>query len=211
MAVKAVIQISDLSNVSQNEHPDHAHIKALLSNDSKGISLIYTRFSGKIERYVCGNSGNAHDARDLFQDALLDIARQAAKPDFVLTCPFEAYLYMVCHGKWMNELKKRQRQKVTIGHFDGYTQNEAADTLAERTLTETNQDALFAHFFEKLPNLCKDLIRSAWTGESLIEVAERLGKSYAYVRKRKGECIKHLTDSIRESPDFNKPQTLYGS
>ena len=183
-------------------HPDSYYIQALLNHDNRVIAAIYERFANRIERYVCANNGDVHDACDVFQDALMAIARQARRPDFVLTCPFEAYLYMVCRGKWLNELKRRQRAVVTIAEAAGFSDKEDAGVLADSTLWEDARDQLFLRVFEQLSAGCRQLLELAWSGISMQQVHIQLNLSYPYVRKRKSECIALLMDRIKNSPEF---------
>ena len=184
-------------------HPDFHHIQALLDNDSRGIEAIYQHFAGRIEQFVRANNGTTDDARDMFQESLLVITRQARRPGFRLLCPFEAYLYMVCRGRWFNELKRRQRAAVTINAAGGFTDNEDAGSLADTALREEARDHLFRRFFEQLPAGCRQLLQLAWTPDtSMKEVSTQLGVSYNYARKRKSECIAQLMGWIRSAPEF---------
>jgi RNA polymerase sigma factor (sigma-70 family) len=185
-----------------SSHPDSQLIQALLDNDHRGISTIYTRFAARIERFVCANSGSPDDARDVFQDALLAVTRQARRPGFILTCPFEAYLYLVCRGKWLNELRRRKRAAVTISETEGFLDTVEAGVLADTVLYEDARNNLFRRFFDQLSENCRELIRLSWTGISMEEVSNNLGITYGYARKRKSECIAQLTAWIHASPEF---------
>lgn len=188
-------------------HPDFHYIQSLLDNDSPGIESIYTRFAARIERFVRANSGDTDDARDVFQESLLCITRQARRPDFQLTCPFEAYLYLVCRGRWLNELKRRRNAAVTIAEAGGFTDNTDAGALADHALREEARERLFRHFFDKLSAGCRQLLQLAWTpGLSMEEVSVRLNVSYGYARKRKSECIAQLMGWIRAAPEFSTLQ-----
>jgi RNA polymerase sigma factor (sigma-70 family) len=187
-------------------HPDQRYIQALLDNHHPLIVDIYTRFTRRVERLVCTNSGTSSDAADVLQEALVAITRQARRPEgLTLTCPFEAYLLLVCRGKWLNELERRRRSGVTFTDPTGFN-TEAADpaahALAHQTLLEAERDRLFWHHFERLPESCRQLLRLAWSGRGMQEVAELLQFTYAYARKRKAECVAHLTASVQASPGY---------
>ncbi len=188
--------------MSYTPHPDHRYIVALLENDHRLIAEIYQRYAGRIERLICANSGTPDDARDIFQEALLTITRQARNQGLVLTCPFEAYLYLVCRGRWLNELKRRKRSGVTIQETERFKDVSEADALADAALINDERQRLFQYFFEKLSDSCKALLRLSWSGISMQEVAEQLGYTYAYARKRKSECVSQLTTWIQASPHF---------
>ncbi len=183
-------------------HPDTRYITALLSNDNQITTEIYARFAERIERMVLTNSGNSDDARDVFQEGLISISRQARRPNFVLTCPFEAFLLCVCRGKWLNELRRRRREEVTIGHFEGYSDVHLAKDLADALLREEDRDRLFRLCFEQLGASCRQLLHLAWTGLSMEQVSKEMGISYGYSRKHKSECIGQLMNRVQQSPEF---------
>lgn len=183
-------------------HPDNHYLQALLDSDYQGIAALYTQFAARIERFVCANGGTSDDACDVLQDALLAITRQARRPGFQLTCPFEAYLYLVSKGKWFNELKRRRRAAVTSWEAGGFEASEDAGLLAEETLREAERDQLFRHYFEQLAAGCRQLIQLSWSGLSMEEVGQQLGVSYGYARKRKSECLAQLIGWIKASPAY---------
>jgi len=182
-------------------HPDYKYIKALLNNDFQVVEEIYRRFANRILQFVCANQGNHADAEDVFQDSLLLIARQAERPGFQLTCPFEAYLYMVCRGRWLNELKRRKRSVVTFAPIEGF-ENEAAEQLSEKLFQEEARDLLFRTALSEISAACQQIIQLAWTGIGMEAVAQQLGFTYAYARKRKAECIAILIERIKKSPEY---------
>lgn len=178
-------------------HPDHRYIIALLSNDHQGITEIYTRFSKQIEQMVLANHGDADDACDVFQDALIAISRQAKRPGFVLNCPFSAYLMCVCKGKWNNELKRRHQETVTISRSDGYRAPEDAEVLAEIALRDENRYLLFRQCFEQLSAGCRQILQLSWSGMSMAKVSQQLGITYSFARKRKSECAAKLVKQVK--------------
>src|SRR5215213_5482268 len=88
-------------------HPDQKYIEALVNNESSLIEEIYFKFFGDIEKKIKQLSGNEHEAKDIFQEALTDLFHMGKK-GFQLhdTCSFRYFLGVLCHNKWINELKK---------------------------------------------------------------------------------------------------------
>src|SRR6476659_1570604 len=101
-------------------HPDQRYIDALLSNNTSLHEELYKKFSAKIKWMVLQNSGTGADAGDIFQDALMSIYSRAKGGNFILTCPFDAFIYAVCRNKWLKELNKRQRKRVTFKDIEEY-------------------------------------------------------------------------------------------
>ena len=62
----------------------------------------YAKYIHSIARrsknYILRNSGNESDAADIFNEGLMAIMRRARRGALQLTCPFGAYLMMVCRS-----------------------------------------------------------------------------------------------------------------
>src|SRR3546814_10484057 len=112
-------------------HPDQRFISYLQSNYNQGITEIYTLYAPKIARMIQYNRGDPADAADIMQEALMDICRMSADGKFKLTCPFEAFLVMVCKRKWLNVLKKKSGSPVTKSIDDGFTIDKSDEEAAE--------------------------------------------------------------------------------
>jgi len=182
-------------------HNDQHYISGLMNNRPDTIQDIYRQFYPRIQRYILQNSGKEADAADIFQEAMVAIFQRARKGGFELTCPFEAYLLVICRNLWINELKKRQRQEVTNQEATLY-KDEAVEQLSAETELDQARDRFFWQKFKGLGPSCQDILKLSWTGISLQEVASQLDISYQYVRKKKSECVKRLMELVREDPAF---------
>lgn len=184
-------------------HSDHKYIEALARNDSVLIEEIYRRFANGIKWMVLKNSGSETDAADLFQEVLIELHRKATQQNFVLTCPFEAFLHLVCRNRWINELHKRKGHNVTISGEEGFdVSGDVAENYEALLIMEKRKNLVE----EKLASLgegCRDLLSLSWSGKPLQEVAEILKFTYAYVRKKKTECMSKLISLVKEAPGFS--------
>ncbi len=178
-------------------HTDQRFIIALLQNDATIINEIYERFSQKVKTHILQNNGSEDDAADIFQEALVDIYRQAKEKGLLLTCPFEAFLLLICKRKWLNELKKRGRRPVTTGTDELFNIGEDVFAMAEQLQARDDRAKLFLTMFEKLGERCREIIRLCLGGQPQEEVAASLQVTYAYLRKKKSECMATLLKSIR--------------
>lgn len=186
------------------QHPDQKYVEALLKNDPLVLEELYEKFSGKIKWMILQNSGTETDAADIFQDALISIYNKAKTGDFELTCPMEAFLYLICKNKWLNVLNKRKTQKVTNTDTEGFNYiGEDSFRLAEDCIMHQERSALLAEKLSQMGESCKNLLKLSWSGLSMDEVAKQLNVSYAYARKKKSECMAKLITLVRQSPKFN--------
>ncbi|HZH87558.1 MAG TPA: RNA polymerase sigma factor [Chitinophagaceae bacterium] len=182
-------------------HSDKIFLTYLKENDIKGINEIYLLFAGKVKGYILNNSGNADDAADIFQEALIDIFHLANKPDFVLTCPFEAFLFIICKRKWLNELKKRSQKPVTELH-DYVSYSEDSVKVVEVYANQIEEEHTIMAILETMGDRCKSIIKACMGTDSQSIIAEKLGLSYAYLRKKKSECMSQLRNLVADHPVF---------
>ncbi|XCF06328.1 sigma-70 family RNA polymerase sigma factor [Tamlana crocina] len=184
-------------------HEDQKYINGLLENNSFIIQAIYDKFVPKVVNYIKQNSGDADKAQDVVQDTLMTIYNQASQKKLQLTCPFDAYFFLLCKRKWLNELKKSSNKEVTINE-EVLSKDDDAQELAFETSVFGEKQKLFAEMFAQLGDACKDLLKAAFKIKSMEEVAKSLGVTYAYARKKKSLCIGKLTKLVQGSPKFNQ-------
>ncbi|MDX1272205.1 RNA polymerase sigma factor [Bizionia paragorgiae] len=187
-------------------HEDQKYINGLLQNNSFIIQAIYDKFVPKVINYIKQNSGSAPQAKDIIQEVLITIYNQAQQKGLQLTCPFEAYFFLLCKRKWLNELKKNSNKEVTINE-EVLSKDDDAFTLASETTVFGEQQELFNTMFQKLGDACKELLKATFKIKSMEEVAKSLNITYAYARKKKSLCIGKLTKLVQESPKFKQINT----
>ncbi|MFC0603756.1 RNA polymerase sigma factor [Winogradskyella pulchriflava] len=184
-------------------HEDQKYIDGLAKNNGFIIQTIYDKFVPKVVNYIKQNSGDTAKAQDIVQDTLVTIYNQAHQKDLQLTCPFDAYFFLLCKRKWLNELKKNNKKEVTINE-EVLSKDDAAQQLSFETSIFEEKQALFNEMFQKLGDACKDLLKATFKIKSMEEVAASLNVSYAYARKKKSLCIGQLTKLVQASPKFNQ-------
>jgi RNA polymerase sigma factor (sigma-70 family) len=184
-------------------HSDQKYIQALVDNNELLLNELYDKFSCKIRRLIINNHGSEADAADIFQETLLTICQKAKGQNFVLTCPIDAFIYLVAKDKWINELAKRKSHKVTFIDSYGYDKiGEDTFKIAEEIVLERARKELIAAKVEELSESCKQLLKLSWEEKSLKEVAEILKLKYGYVRKKKSECMAKLIELVKQCPEF---------
>ncbi|MGM0581091.1 MAG: RNA polymerase sigma factor [Bacteroidota bacterium] len=184
------------------KHPDQYYVDGIKQNDSNVIREIYDSYSEKVINFICKNSGNESQAADIIQEVLITIFKQAQNEGLTLTCPFDAYFFLLCKRKWLNELKKNSKEQVT-SNSDHLSIVDSAYEMAEETALLEEKELLFQEMFQKLSDTCKDLLKTSFKINNMEEVAKKLDISYAYARKKKSLCVGKLTELVRSSPKYN--------
>lgn len=182
-------------------HPDQIYIVGLANNDSAIIQMIYKKFVPKVVSYIRNNSGDEDKAQDVVQEIMILLFNQAKTNKLQLTCPFDAYFFLLCKRKWLNEIKKSSNNGVTIDE-DLLSNNEYTEQMVIETEMFDEKQQLYDMMFQKLGDKCQELLKLSFTIKSMEEVAEKLNVTYGYVRKKKSLCIGQLTQWIQETNRF---------
>lgn len=178
-------------------HVDQRYLEGLLQNDRIVVREIYDRFAGKIKTYVVQNSGSEEDAADIMQESLIEIYNMAGDRNLQLTCPFEAFLLLICKRKWLNHLRKKSRAPVTNMPAQVFDINGPADDMVGQWQDYEQRKALFDEMFERLSEKCREVIQKSLSANSQEELAQQMGVSYGYLRKKKSECMGTLVQLIK--------------
>jgi DNA-directed RNA polymerase specialized sigma24 family protein len=126
------------------QHSDKKYIDALLTNDEPLLKELYQKCFGKIKNFVTNNHGTNDDAWDLLQEAMLSIFYKLKQQPFILTCPFDAFVYIVCRNLWIKELRKKHENRVTLAMEEGYSVRGEDDiALAEACRQQQDRRKLF--------------------------------------------------------------------
>jgi RNA polymerase sigma factor (sigma-70 family) len=184
--------------MANNLHADQLYIDGLASNNSAVINDIYKKFVPKVIHYIKTNSGNEDQAQDVVQEIMILLFNQAKANKLQLTCPFDAYFFLLCKRRWLNEIKKSSNKGVTISDEFAST-NEPTDEMVSQTEIFDEKQQLFDAMFQKLGDKCQEILKLSFTIKSMEEVAEKLNVTYGYVRKKKSLCVGQLTTWIQES------------
>ena len=184
-------------------HEDQKYINGLVNNNAFIIQSIYDKFTHKVINYIKQNSGTTDSAKDIIQESIITIYHQAKDKNLQLTCPFDAYFFLVCKRKWLNQLKKTSNKEVTINE-EVLSKDDGAQELAFETSLYEQQQGLFNQMFQQLGKACKDLLTTTFKIKSMEEVAKSLGVTYAYARKKKSLCMGKLTGLIQASSEYKR-------
>lgn len=179
-------------------HPDQLYIEGLLQNNSAIINAIYKKFVPKVKNYIRTNSGDDDEAQDVIQEVLITIYNQAKTSGLQLTCPFDAYFFLLCKRRWLNELKKSSNKEVTL-QDENVSIDESVQEMTIQTEVFDDKQSLFDEMFQKLGEKCQEVLKLSFVTKTMEEVAEKLNVTYGYVRKKKSLCTGQLTEMIQQS------------
>ncbi len=183
-------------------HIDQIYIQYLKDNDSKGIQLIYNKYARQIVTLIQKNNGTEDDGYDMLQESLVDIYHMARERNFELTTNFGSFLALVCKRKWLNVLKKNQKIQVTKTSEDLFHIEDHSQYEWEEMISKVDKENKVMNILDTLGKSCQEIIKRCLVEKHQEQIAESMGISYAYLRKKKSECMASLIQKIKQSGIF---------
>lgn len=128
--------------------------------NQKAIESLYTCYPS-IQKFIKNNGGNEADAKDMFQDALIILYKNAQNPEFNLSCTPLTYIFSVVRFLWKDALKKKNREIATEdsninrnefieNDIDYYSANRKKINHVLKFIGEKCKAILKAYYYEKL-------------------------------------------------------------
>jgi RNA polymerase sigma factor (sigma-70 family) len=189
----------DLTKVQQ--HSGTPFYKAIKDHSPEFLELMYTRNYPNLEVYIIQNSGNAEDARDIYQEGFIAVWRNIQLGKFHPSTEkeFSAYLFRVCKNKWIDQLRKNKTRPVeAVGN---------ADKLEARHI-ETEEDEKYKYLiqvrenFLQLGDKCREILSMFYyRKKNLKEIADQYGMTEASAKNSKYRCLQKLRELV-----FNNSQ-----
>jgi RNA polymerase sigma factor (sigma-70 family) len=142
--------------------------------------------------------GTSEDAKDIFQDGIMIMLEKIDSRQFTLTCRFKTFLYCVCENLWKSALDKRHAAS------NYFTRKVDPDDEKEFTELIDNKlhEEIFHEVFESLGPVSKKILKLYWQDVPPQEIADKLGYTYGYVRKKKCEAQIELTEKVKKHPGY---------
>ena len=175
-------------------------IRWILNNEAPVLGEIYRKFLPVLFGMLRRNGGTFEDARDVFQEALVVVFHHAARPGFQLSAPFQSYLLGISRFIWLRQLKKNARLEVTSEPEERFDIEEDL----EQRIFESEKRNLYREKFKRLGADCRQLLQRFFDREPLLHIAEDMGYTADYVKKKNKVCKAKLMELIQNDPRFGE-------
>lgn len=173
-----------------NRHEDHRYIEALRKGDNLLLEELYENYSKTVTRWVMNNSGNLADARDVFQEAIIALYNKACDPSYLLTCPIGGLLVQICKNKWIDQIRKKNKDtEVRIIEKERYTGEQGTTSQLEIIEEEEIRQSKLDKAFAQLSELCQQLLKLYAKGLKADAIRVQLGmENTNTLYRRKNAC-----------------------
>jgi len=187
-------------SASVKEYTDTEIIECLRNRQSYVVRYLSDRYLPMVRLMVTQLGGNSEDAKDIFQEGLMIMLEKIDNKEFALTCKFKTFLYCVCENLWKSVLVKRQAAaNYLIRRVEADDQKDITELMDNNLCKE-----IFISVFETLDPVGKNILKLYWEEMSPQKIADKLGYTYGYVRKKKCEAQAELTEKVKRHPDYKR-------
>lgn len=181
-------------------------IRGILEGEPVVVSQFYTDNLPKVTRYILKNSGDAVDAQDIFQDAMMLVYQKLNSNSLELECTLATYVFAVCRNLWMNALRKKRKMVFNDTIVD--ISKDMNESIVE-TIHTSEKKLLYQKHFANLGSNCRSLLLHFFDGTSMIKISKIMGYSEGYTRKKKFECKEKLLVMIAKDPLYKELHNDY--
>lgn len=180
------------------EYTDNEIIECLRNRQSYLVKYLSDRYLPMIRLMVFQMGGTLEDAKDVFQDGLIIMLEKIDDDNFVLNCKFKTFLYAVCENLWKSVLDKRQ---AATNYFSRRNVEEFEGDFSEIHDNSVYEN-IFYEVFDTLDPACRKILKLYWEELTPDQIAEKLGVTNGYVRKKKSEAQAQLVSRIKKHPAY---------
>lgn len=179
---------------------NEAYLKGIEDNDLTILQKIYDESLPEVVKYVNKNSGNIDDAKDVFQEGIMVIYHKVKSNSLTLTVSFHVFLFIVCKRIWLKKIKRNYKKEVTLEDNMEFVIEEDFD----EQFIKSRKWHLFNGKFQELAEECRKVLKMLFNGNSGKEIAEKMGYTEEYAKRKKYKCKLSLTALIKNDSEFKK-------
>lgn len=181
-----------------NLTPNAEYVRGIIDNDVSVLKKIYRESLPEVVKYVKRNSGTLDDAKDVFQEGILVIFRKARQGNLQLTSTFHVFLFSICKRVWLKKLRGKNKKVVPLDEVLEFSVEEDL----EEAFLKTKRWALFNKKFMDLAEECRKVLQLLFNGESGKVIADKMGYTEDYAKRKKYKCKQRLAEMIKSDPTY---------
>jgi RNA polymerase sigma factor (sigma-70 family) len=122
--------------------------EALLTNRENTLERIYAKAYPMVVHYIKTHGGNAEDAKDVLQEAMILLYEKLMLDNLMLTSSITTYVMAICKNLWRTEYRKRSR----LASLTGTEMEQPSDG------DDRQQAKQLTQYMEALGQKCKDIL-----------------------------------------------------
>lgn len=177
-------------------------LEGIRRNDPQVLRYVYQSYFKKVERFVTSNQGTSTEASDLFQEALIVVFQRVRQEGPTLTRSFRSFFLGVVRNLWLKQLEARRRtpfeELSDSGDIDVFRVMDDLYSAYDEALLRQ----LIYKYYSDLGEQCRTILELYARKTAIKDIAEKLGLTENFVKKRKYECKEKLIRDLMNDPLF---------
>jgi RNA polymerase sigma factor (sigma-70 family) len=176
--------------------PEKEFVNRIKSNDRTVLGELFVRYKKLVFSYVQSQGGDAADAEDMLQEAIIVLWQKVCSGNFELTSKLGTYVLAVAKNKWMAEMRKRRR--IVNTELPGDRPDGKPSSL--EGIIEKEEFGTVHRALDTLGSPCKEVLMLFYFEErNLKDIARILGFANTdVVKSKKYQCRKTLEGVIKK-------------
>lgn len=180
-------------------------LEGIVSNDTRVLDYIYRSFFSVTLSFVKSQNGSKEDAFDIFQEAVVVILQRLRKGSLELDCSFGTFLQSIVKVLWLHQKVDNLKRSAAYGNqVDNRSEISDIDTELLNSVRENQKSNFVQRHFMHLSDGCQTLLQLYIENVSVREIADMMGVTEGFVKKKKYECKQKLIKRMMADPGYKK-------
>jgi len=177
-----------------------AAIKAGGKQREEITAYLYERHVAEVIAFIQARKGSEAAARDVFQDAMIQLLVAVETDRFKGESALSTYLFAMSKNLWFRRYRRMQVAHKYLDTLEPEADRVAAST-PEVELLGAEQQTQIGAIMDQLPEKCKSVLILWSMKYAMREIADQIGyKNEQVARNKKNMCLKALKALVREQP-----------
>ncbi len=164
-------------------------LTAIKQGDDMALSVLYKEHFRSIQHFVLNNTGSEHDAKDIYQEAIIILYEKVTKGGLELTCKISTFLYSISRRLWLRKLAAKSNYTGKIEDFESFIPiPEEMNDFRESQFQAMNYSLI------QLGEPCRTIIEDYYMHNlNMVQISEKFGYTNAEnAKNQKYKCLNRL-------------------
>ncbi|MDX2246954.1 MAG: sigma-70 family RNA polymerase sigma factor [Bacteroidia bacterium] len=183
-------------------YTDEAVIKAIREGGKacdEVMAFLYRRQVEQVVAFITTRNGSREEAKDVFQDALVNLLVAIREGKFEGKSSLNTYLYAISKNLWYRRFNRSVKED---DYKNANAGDEKTDFTPEVHIMDNDQRSLVSNLLGSLKAKCREVLILWAEKYSMKEIAEELGyQNEQVVRNKKNHCLSELKELVRNHPE----------
>ena len=146
---------------------------------------------------------NQEDAKDIFNQAFMVLAKNVIDDNFMLTSSLKSYLWGIAWRIWFKSISKDNTDELKKEYPDKWNENKFLSEI-DPTIRNIDIWKIIQKILNNLGEPCRGLLKYWAEGKTFKEILKLMPvlKTEANARQKKGRCLEKLIKIVKDDPDY---------